>query len=76
MLAIVWAVKKFDYELRGRKFHLITDHKAVENIRNKPEYQNNKINRWINMIQEYDFTIEYQKAKELTTADSLSRIFM
>jgi hypothetical protein len=35
MLAIMWGITKFDYELRGKKFHLITDHKAL--IRSKPE---------------------------------------
>ena len=75
ILAIVCAVKKFDFELKGRKSNLVTDH-TLEIIPSKPEYLKNRIKRWINMIKEYDFTIEYQKAKELETADSLSLIFM
>ncbi|KAF9762689.1 Retrovirus-related Pol polyprotein from transposon 17.6 [Nosema granulosis] len=33
MLAVVWGVGKIEYELRGRKFELLTDHKALEKIR-------------------------------------------
>lgn len=32
-LAMFWPVEKFEYEPRARKFKLITDHKALENIR-------------------------------------------
>lgn len=74
-LAILFGVEKFSYELRGRKFHLITDHKALERIRSKPEFNNNRINRWIEKIQDFDFTIEYQKGNQLIGADALSRIY-
>lgn len=61
MLAVFWAIKKSEYELRGRNFKLITDHRAEEFIRRRPEFENNRVNRWIEKIQEYDFTIEYSK---------------
>lgn len=73
-LAVFWGIKKFEYDLRGRRFKLITDHKALENIRIKPNSNNNRINRWIEQIQEYDFTIQYQKPENLVGADALSRI--
>lgn len=66
--------EKFEYELRGRKFRLITDHKTLENIRGNPTFKKNRINRWIEMIQEFDFQIEYQKPINLIAADSLSRL--
>lgn len=75
MLAIVWAIEKFSYELRGRKFHLITGHKALEKIRIKPEFNNQRVNRWIVKIQDFDFTIEYKKAEDVITVDALSRIY-
>lgn len=74
MLAIFWGVKKFEYDLRGRRFKLITDHKALEQIRNKPDYANNRINRWIERIQEFDFSVEYQSPENLVGPDALSRI--
>jgi hypothetical protein len=75
MLAIFWGVKKFEYELKGKKFHLIKDHRALENIREKPVFEINRVNRWIKKIQEFDFTVEYKKGMELTTADALSRLY-
>ena len=75
MLAIKWGMEKFSYELTGRTFHLITDHKALEEIRRRPVFSNNRINRWIEAIQEYDFTIEYQKGENLVVPDALSRVF-
>jgi RNase H-like domain found in reverse transcriptase len=57
MLAVKWGIEKFSYELRGRRFHLITDHRALEHIRNKPEFENQRINRWIESIQGYDFRV-------------------
>ena len=35
MLGVIWDVKKFEYELRGRKFTLETDRKALIEIRRK-----------------------------------------
>ncbi|KAF9761637.1 Retrovirus-related Pol polyprotein from transposon 17.6 [Nosema granulosis] len=61
--------------LRGRKFHLMTDHKALAKIRCKPYFENNRINRWIEKNQEFDFTIEYVKGELMTDADALSRQF-
>ncbi|ELQ76441.1 hypothetical protein, LTR Retrotransposon [Trachipleistophora hominis] len=45
MVALKWGIEKLSYELKARKFHLITDHKVLEFIRNKPEFDNNKLNR-------------------------------
>lgn len=73
MLAVFWGMNKFAYELRGRKFHLMTDHKALEEIRSKPYFENNRINRWIEKIQEFDFTVEYVKGAQMVDADALSR---
>ena len=57
--AIFWVIKKFEYELRGRKFKIKTENKALVEII-KPDIENNRNNRWIVKIQEFDFTIEYR----------------
>lgn len=45
MLAVFLAVIKLEYQLRGRKFSLETDHKALLEIINKPFSNYNRINR-------------------------------
>lgn len=71
----VGGVKKFEYELKGRKIEIMTDHKALEEIRNKPSFNNNRINRMIEKIQEFDFTIQYVKGENMIDVDALSRQF-
>lgn len=75
MFAVFWAIKKFEYELRGRRFKLITDHKALEEIRRKPSFNNDRINRWIEKIQEFDFVVEYNRGELLVVPDALSRLY-
>lgn len=74
MYAVFWGIKKSEYELKGRKFRIIIDHRALEEIRKKPYLENNRINRWIEKIQEFDFIIEYEKAEKLIVPDALSRL--
>ncbi len=74
MYAVFWEIKKFEHELWGWKFKLITDHKSLEEIINKPNFDKNRINRWIEKIQEFDFKIEYSKGKLLVVPDALSRV--
>lgn len=45
MLAVYWAIKKFDHDLKGRKFRLITNHRALENLRGNTNLKNYRINR-------------------------------
>ena len=75
MYAVFWGIMKFEYELRGRPFQLVTDHKALEEIRRKPYFNNNRVNRWIEKIQEFDFTVTYCKGSELAVPDALSRLY-
>lgn len=58
-------IKKFEYELRGRKFKLVTDHKALTELRKKGQFNNNRVNRWADLIQEFDFEVEYNKGDDL-----------
>jgi hypothetical protein len=75
MLAVIWGIKRFEYELRGRRFHPITDHKALEEIRTKNRFGNYGVCRWIEKIQEYNFGVEYRKGEGLVTTDALSRLY-
>lgn len=75
MYAVFWGVKKFEYELRGRKFKIETDHKALAEIRKKSDFNNARINRWIEKIQEFDFEIRYIPGDEMVVPDALSRFY-
>lgn len=75
MYAVFWGIKRFEYELRGRKFILETDHKALEKLKEKPYFENNRINRWSEKIMEFDFEIRYVKGDEMGKADELNRNF-
>lgn len=54
--------------------NLVTDHEALVEMRNNPEFNNTRINRWIEQIQEFDFQIEYNKGEELAVPDG-SRLY-
>lgn len=75
LLAVVWGITHFEYQLRGRKFSLITDHRALEFIKDKDDFGNRRMARWIEKIQEYDFDITYKKGEEVVGADALSRLY-
>lgn len=68
-------IEKFAYELKGRKLHLITYHKATEKVRIKEQFCNNGINRRIEKINKYDFSNEYKKVEDLKEPDALSRLY-
>jgi len=75
MYAVYWGILKFEYELRGKRFLLETDHKALVEIRRKPVFENDRINRWIEHIQEFDFEVRYKKGEEIGVPDALSRLY-
>lgn len=63
----------FKAKLRGRRFTLDIDHQALTNIRYKRNFDNQRINRWVEKIQTLDFDIKYIKGENMGMADSLSR---
>lgn len=71
-LAIVWSIKKLRYYLQGRKFTVITDHKALQWLDNT-KLSNSRLMRWSLILQEFNFDIQYRKGILNTNADSLSR---
>lgn len=71
-LAIVEAVKKFRYYLFGRHFAVRTDHRALLWIQSSRNHSP-RINRWVLVLQEYDFSIEHVAGDLNVVADTLSR---
>ena len=73
VLAALWAMEKFQYYLLGREFDLITDHQAITEIRRKPEFGSMRVQRWIERLERFEFTVKYRKGEEMVAADALSR---
>src|SRR5205807_8941944 len=71
--AVVWAVQHFRSYVLGKKFELVTDHRGLKWLfgRENPE---GKVARWIEILQEYDYVINYRKGSTNQNADTLSRI--
>ncbi|UYV79065.1 hypothetical protein LAZ67_17000981, partial [Cordylochernes scorpioides] len=77
-LSIIWALKKFNNYLFGRKFELITDNKPLHHILNpKREISLNmstRLQRWALILSSHNFTIECRKTGDHGNADGLSRL--
>ncbi|UYV68256.1 K02A2.6-like [Cordylochernes scorpioides] len=77
-LSIIWALKKFNNYLFGRKFELITDNKPLHHILNpKREISSNmsaRLQRWALILSSYNFTIECRKTGDHGNSDGLSRL--
>ena len=72
LLAVVCFVQHFRPYLLGRHFLLRTDHGSLTWLSNfkEPEGQ---LARWLERLQEYNFTIAHRPGKKHQNADSLSR---
>ena len=72
LLAVVKAVSHFHHYLYGHHFHTRTDHAALRWLFSfrHPEGQ---LARWLERLQEYDFTIQYRPGIAHTNADAMSR---
>lgn len=77
-LAIVFAVKRFNQYLFGRKFTLITDHKPLLSIfgskKGPPAFAASRLQRYALFLSNYDFDIQYVTSKSNANADCLSRL--
>ena len=70
--ALMWAMEKFSYFLRGRTFLVQTDHKSLVYV-DKTTFNNSKIQRWQERMSEFTFVVEYLEGSSNVFADLLSR---
>lgn len=72
LLAVVAAVEHFNYFLYGRQFTIRTDHSALQWLINFRNIQG-QLARWLQKLQQYDFTIVHRPGNRHQNADALSR---
>ena len=72
-LAMKWSIKHFQMYLLGCHFKVHTNNNPLMYFLTSPNMDAMK-HRWINELAKYDFFLEYQKGKNNTVANALSRI--
>ncbi|KAK9084493.1 hypothetical protein Scep_030964 [Stephania cephalantha] len=72
LAAVVFALKAWRHYLYGVRFVLYTDHQSLRYIFTQREL-NMRQRRWLELLKDYDFTIEYHPGKANVVADALSR---
>ena len=70
--AIVFALKIWRHYLYGEKCEIYTDHKSLKYIFTQKEL-NMRQRRWLELIKDYDYSINYHPGKANVVADALSR---
>ena len=72
LLAIIYSLIKWRHYLEGNEFTVITDNNALTTIQTRKVLSRRQM-RWLELMQNFDFTIEYKSGKTNTVADALSR---
>lgn len=73
-LAILEALLKWEDKLIGRKFTVVTDHKALEFFLKQRKLSGRQA-RWAEYLSRFNFEIMYVKGSENIIADSLSQYY-
>ena len=76
-LAIIFTGKKFHKMVHGKTFVLQTDHRTLFSIYGSklgiPKHKTNRLQRWVTLLLDYDFKMEFIPSKELGHSDDLFR---
>jgi hypothetical protein len=72
LAAVVFALKQWRQFLYGAKCELYTDHKSLKYFFTQKEL-NMRQKRWLELIKDYDLTINYTPGKANVVADALSQ---
>lgn len=77
MLAMVYALEKFNQFTYGRHVTVYSDHKLLEAIRKKPlTCAPKRLQGMIMRLQKYNLEVQYEKGKNMHIADFLSRAYL
>ena len=74
LLAIIVALREWRHYLSGARFtiEVRTDHKSLRHFQSQPHLSPRQT-RWLDLLSEFDFEIQYQEGKSNVVADGLSR---
>ena len=72
LAAIVFSLKIWRHYLYGEQFKVFSDHKSLKYIFTQRDL-NIRQRRWMEYLEDYDFTLEYHPSKANVVADALSR---
>ena len=72
LAAVVYALKQWRHFLYGAKCELYADHKSLKYFFTQ-KVLNMRQRRWLELIKDYDLTINYTPGKANVVADALSR---
>ncbi|CAB1119842.1 unnamed protein product [Ectocarpus sp. CCAP 1310/34] len=71
--SIVLSIKRLRGYLWGTKFRIFTDHKSPEHFAKVGE-NNARVQRWLELLTAYNYSLEYRKGSPNGNADFLSRL--
>ena len=69
---IVFALKIWRHNLYGERFEMFSDHKSLKYIFTQRDL-NMRQRRWMEYLEDYDFTLHYHPSKANVVANALSR---
>ena len=72
LAAVVLALKSWRHYLYGEKFEVYSDHKSLKYIFSQKDL-NLRQRRWMELLEDYDFELQYHPGKANVVADALSR---
>ena len=72
LAAIVFALKIWRHCLYGEQFEAFSDHKSLKYIFTQRDL-NMRQHRWMEYLEDYDFTLHYPHGKANGVADALNR---
>ena len=71
LAAIVFALKIWLHYLYGEQIEVFSDHKSLKYIFTQRDL-NMRQHRWMEYLEDYDFTLQYHPCKANVVADALS----
>ena len=72
LLAVIFGLKTFRQYLLGRRFIIRTDHAALQWLKKTPSPIGQQA-RWVEQIEEFDYTIQHRPGAQHSNADAMSR---